>query len=388
MKSGLMLCLKNNKNMIPVFKAKINKKEVLKELEKIFDSGYIGLGPKTKEFEDKFAKYIGVKYVLALNSATAALHLANMVLGVNKGDEIIVPSMTFVSTALGPLYCGASPIFVDIDEKTLCIDPVEIEKKINKNTKAIIVVHYGGHACKMDEIVKIAKKYNLDIIEDAAHACGAKYKNKMLGSIGKIGCFSFHAVKNLPTGDGGMIVTNDKKIYEKLLKLRWVGIDKSTWARENNKKYTWRYSVDELGFKYHMNDITAVIGIAQLKVLNQHNMVRRKLSKMYDKGFKNEKWIEVPVEKEYAFSSRHNYVIKVKKRDELNKYLALKGISTGVHYEPVHHYRVFGSPKIDLPTTERVWKNILTLPLYVGMTEKDLNKIVAEVIKFGKINKL
>jgi len=374
--------------MIPVFKPKMNKEEILSELGKIFDAGWIGMGPKTLEFENKFAEYIGMKYALGLNSATAALHLANLVLGIKKGDEVIVPSMTFVSTALGPLYCGAKPIFADMEEDTLCIDLKDIEKKITKKTKAIMSVHYGGHACKMDEIMKIAKKHNLYVIEDAAHACGAKYKDKMLGSIGDIGCFSFHAVKNLPTGDGGMIVTNDKKIYEKLQKLRWVGIDKSTWQRSSSMKYSWRYSVDELGFKYHMNDITAVIGMAQLKVLDEHNALRRKYAEKYNKALEGLKWIELPVEKEYAFSSRHNYVIKTEKRDELNEYLASKEISTGVHYEPIHHYKVFGKVKTSLPVTEKVWKNLLTLPLYPDMSEEDFDKIVSEIKKFGEINNL
>lgn len=380
----------------------MDKAEILRELGRIFDLGYIGLGSKTKEFEEKFAKYIGVKYAVALNSATAALHLACLALGIKKGDEVIVPAMTFVSTGLAPLYCGAKPVFADIEEDTLCIDPKDIEKKITnlpagrqEKLKAIIVVHYGGHACKMDEILRLAKKYKLYIIEDAAHACGAKYlpagrqgKNKMLGSIGKMGCFSFHAVKNLPTGDGGMITTDDKKIYTELLKLRWVGINKDTWARSVNKKYLWKYSVDELGFKCHMNDITAVIGLAQLKVLKQHNLVRRHYAKKYDRAFKDLKWIKTPVEKDYAYSCFHNYVIKTVKRDELNRYLASKGISTGVHYEPICRYKVFGKPKTNLPITEKAWKNILTLPLYPDLSEKDFKRVVGEIKNFGKIKKL
>ncbi len=374
--------------MIPIFRAKMNKSEILKGLSEIFDLGYIGLGPKTGEFEKKFAKYIGTKYAVALNSATAALHLSSLALGIKKGDEVIVPAMTFVSTGLASLYCGAEPVFADIEEDTLCIDPKDIEKKISKKTKAIIVVHYGGHACKMDEILKLAKKHKLYVIEDVAHACGAKYKGEKLGSFGVMGCFSFHAVKNLATGDGGMITTNNPKLYKKLLRLRWVGINKDTWSRSGSKKYSWRYSVDELGFKCHMNDITAVIGLAQLKVVNKHNLIRRSYAKKYSQAFQDLKWLKTPVEKDYAYSSCHNYVIKTEKRDELNKYLALKGISTGVHYEPISHYKVFGKPKTNLPITEKVWKKLLTLPLYPDLSEKDFKKIVREIINFGKINKL
>lgn len=374
--------------MIPVFRPSMNKEEILPELEKIFDSGWIGLGPKTQEFEERFAEYIGVKYAVGVNSATAALHLACYVLGLKEGDEVIVPSMTFVSTALAPLYCRAIPIFADIEEDTLCIDPADIEKKVTSRTKAIVPVHYGGHACRMDEIMEIASRHNLYVIEDVAHGCGGKYKNNMLGSIGLMGCFSFHAVKNLPTGDGGMITTSDEKIYNDLKKLRWVGIDKGTWDRSEKKGYSWQYSVDKLGFKYHMNDITAVIGLAQLKVLDEHNLIRRKYSQKYDNVFKGVSWIETPVEKDYAYSARHNYVVKVPMRNELNEYLRVKGISTGVHYEPVDHYKVFGNNKADVPNTEKVWPKLLTLPLYPDMTEEEFEKVVSEMIEFGKAHSL
>jgi perosamine synthetase len=374
--------------MIPVFRPKMVKEEILRELEKIFDSGWIGLGPKTTEFEDKFAEYIGVKYAVGVNSATAALHLACYVLGLKRDVEVIVPSMTFVSTALAPLYCGATPVFADIEADTLCIDPADIEKKVTSKTKAIIPVHYGGHACRMDEIMEIARKRNLYVIEDVAHGCGGKYKNRMLGSIGVMGCFSFHAVKNLPTGDGGMITTNDQQIYNELKKLRWVGIDKDTWDRSGKKGYSWQYSIDRLGFKCHMNDITAVIGLAQLKVLDDHNLIRREYAQKYDEALKDLDWVRTPVEKDYAYSARHNYVVKVPMRNELNEYLCAKGISTGVHYEPIHHFKVFGDVQTDLPITEKVWPKLLTLPLYPSMSQGEFNKVVSEIIKFGKDNGL
>ncbi|MCK4818762.1 DegT/DnrJ/EryC1/StrS family aminotransferase [bacterium] len=371
-----------------MFRPKINKEEILPELEKIFDSGWIGLGPKTQEFEERFAEYIGVKYAVGVNSATAALHLACYVLGLKESDEVIVPPMTFVSTALAPLYCGATPVFADIEEDTLCLDPADIEKKVTSRTRVIIPVHYGGHACRMDEIMEIARKHNLYVIEDVAHGCGGKYKNRMLGSIGVMGCFSFHAVKNLPTGDGGMITTNDVEIYNELKKLRWVGIDRGTWDRSTKKGYSWQYSVDMLGFKYHMNDITAVIGLAQLKALDGHNLIRRKYAKKYDETFRDVGWIETPVEKDYAYSARHNYVVRVPMRNELNEYLRAKGISTGVHYEPIHHFKVFGDVEADVPITEKIWPELLTLPLYPSMSQGEFNKVFSEVIKFGKDNDL
>jgi len=374
--------------MIPVFRPKMNKEEILPELSKIFDSGWIGLGPKTQEFEEKFARCIGTKFAIGLNSCAAALHLANLVVGIGSGDEVIVPSMTFVSTALAPLYCRATPVFADIEEDTLCIDPADVEEKVTQRTKAVMPVHYGGHACKMDEIMEIARTHNLYVIEDVAHGCGGKYKGCMLGSIGIMGCFSFHAVKNLPTGDGGMITTNDEKIYNELKKLRWVGIDKDTWDRSGKKGYSWHYSIDKLGFKSHMNDITAIIGLAQLKVLDEHNLIRREYAQRYDEAFKDIGWIGTTVEKDYAYSARHNYVVKVPMRNELNEYLRTKGISTGVHYEPIHHFKVFGNVQNELLVTERVWPKLLTLPLYPGMTEEEFETVVSEIINFGKIKGL
>lgn len=374
--------------MIPVFRPSINKEEVLPELAKIFDSGWMGLGPKTVELEEKFAEYVGVKYAVALSSCTAALHLACCVLGLKEDDEVIVPSMTFVSTGLAPLYCGAAPVFADIEEDTLCIEPADIESKVTSKTKAIIPVHYGGHACRIHEIVQIARKHNLSVIEDVAHGCGGKYKGGMLGSIGVMGCFSFHAVKNLPTGDGGMITTDDEKIYKELKKLRWVGIDKGTWDRSERNGYSWQYSIDKLGFKCHMNDVTAVIGLAQLKVLDEHNLTRRRFAKKYDEAFKDRGWIKTPVEKDYTYSARHNYVVRVPMRNALNEYLRSKGISTGVHYEPIHHFKVFGDTKTNVPITEKVWTELLTLPLYPSMTHEEFDKVVSEIIKFGEDNDL
>lgn len=376
--------------MIPVFKPLMNKKKILTELEKIFDSGWIGLGPKTAEFEERFAQYVGAKYAIGLNSATSALHLTLHVLGIGQGDEVIVPPLTFIATAFAPIYCGGVPVFADIEEDTLCIDPEDVERKINDKTKAIIPVHFGGHSCKMDMIWDIAEKHNLFVIEDAAHACGSEYEGKKHGGLERtsISCFSFHAVKNLPVGDGGMITTNDENLCNKLKKLRWFGISRGTWDRALLKGYSWQYGIDEIGFKYHINDIDSVIGLAQLEVLDEHNEIRDKIVRNYNEAFKDEHWIKTPVEKEYTKSAHHNYVIQVPMRNELNEYLTSSGISTGVHYEPLYHHKVFGGLTPDTPVTEKVWNKLLTLPLYPGMTKEEFEKVVAEVRKFGQENKV
>ncbi|MFA5374644.1 MAG: DegT/DnrJ/EryC1/StrS family aminotransferase [Dehalococcoidia bacterium] len=359
--------------------------EEVEAVAKTLRSGWIGLGPKTKEFEEKFAKYIGVKYAVALNSCTAALHLAVNVLGIDSG-EVITSPITFVSTAHAVLYNNATPVFADVQADTLNINPADIKKKITKKTKAIIPVHYGGHSCDMDEIMKLAAKHNLWVIEDAAHACGGEYKGIKAGAIGNLGCFSFHAVKNLATGDGGMITTNDEEIYKRLLKLRWVGINKDTYHR-SKEGYDWYYDVECLGFKDHMNDITASIGIVQLKRLDAMNNKRRKIVNKYNKAFKELEWVETPVERDYVKSSLHNYAVKVNKvdRNELIAYLAKRGVSSSVHYMPLYlhpYYKEIGI-KGDCPIADKVWKKLVNLPLYPDMTDEDLSRVITAIRDFG-----
>ncbi len=367
--------------MIPVFKPSYDEEE-LEALKEPFSTGWIGLGPKTKEFEDRFAQYIGVEHAVAVNSATAALHLSLKIADV-EGGEVITTPMTFVSTNIAILYNNAIPVFADIEPDTLNISVNEIEKKINGRTKAVLVMHYGGHACDMDPIIELTRCHKLELIEDAAHACGGEYKGDKLGSIGDIGCFSFHAVKNLATGDGGMITVHNTKYDSRLRKLRWVGISKDTWNRsEIDNKYYWFYTVEELGYKYHMNDITAAIGLVQLEKLERLNERRRKIIKTYNENFADLEWLETPVEKEYAKSACHNYVVKVKERDRFINHLQENGISASVHYFPNHLYDLFKDYRCSLPVTENVWKKIVTLPLYPDMTNEQVEKVADTVRSF------
>lgn len=371
--------------MIPVFKPCIGEDEI-SAVGEVLKSGWIGLGPKTKEFESKFAKYIGTKYAVGVNSATSALHLALKVMNV-EGGEVITTPMTFVSTNHAILYNNAVPVFCDIMSDTLNIDVNKVEALITEKTRAIMVVHYGGYSVEMDKILKIARKYKLKVIEDVAHGCGGEYKGKKLGSIGDLGCFSFHAVKNLATGDGGMITLNDGKIFKRLLKLRWVGISKDTWSREekDTKKYSWYYNVEELGFKYHMNDITAAIGLVQLGKLDFMNKRRYEISRQYSEAFLPCKHIEIPTIKNYMTKPAcHNYVIKVGNRDKLNDHLKKKGISTGVHYIPNNHYDIYKKYRGETPIAKAVWKRILTLPLYPGLESQEVELIINSVYEFFK----
>jgi len=386
--------------MIPVFRPSLGEEE-LKALWEIFQTGWIGLGPKTEEFEERFAEYVGAKYTIATNSCTAALHLCCLALDLGEWDMVAVPTMTFVSTAHAPTYCGALPLFIDIVPDVLNIQLKDLAQKLrtaaklgHPSVKAIIPVHYGGHPCQMDAIWNIADKYGLHVIEDAAHACGSEYKGQKIGSLERsmAACFSFHAVKNLPCGDGGMITTNRLELAERLRRLRWCGIDKSTWDRTEEaayKQYSWYYEVAELGYKYHMNDIAAVIGLCQLAKLDTANARRREIASTYTAAFQESApWIETPIEKPYAKSSWHNYVIKTSHRDALNAFLKEKGIATGVHYYPIHlqpyYRRRLGS--MILPVAERVWPKLLTLPMYPALTDDEVSYIIDSILDFGRMN--
>lgn len=374
--------------MIPVFKPSLEAEE-LDNLKKIFKNGWIGLGPLTEDFERKFSKYAGAGHAVGVNSCTAALHLALIACDLKKNDEVIVPAVTFISTGIVVVYCGAKPVFADVKEDTLCIDAEDVEKKITKNTKVIIPVHYGGHPCEMDKLFSIANKRGIRIIEDAAHACGSSYKGKKIGSLSSMStCFSFHAVKNLAIGDGGMITTGNAALADRLRKARWFNITKSTWDRSRKGRYFWRYDIDDVGYKYHMNDVAAAIGLAQLKKLDNMNEIRRKLVSRYNDALGGSGWIDIPVLRKGMESSCHNYVIKTRHRDDLSDYLREKDISTGVHYEPINHYKIFKGCFADVPAAERIWKKLLTLPLYPDLSFTDQDVIIGEIIKFGKDKKL
>jgi perosamine synthetase len=320
-----------------------------------------------------------------VNSCTAALHLAMKLMDV-EGKEVITTPMTFVSTNHSILYNGGTPVFCDIEKDTLNIDASKIEKLITPKTAAIIVVHYGGHACDMDKVLEIGRKHGLKVVEDCAHACGGEYKGKKLGSIGDIACFSFHAVKNLATGEGGMVTTDDQEHAARLKKLRWVGISSDTFSREekDTKKYSWYYEVEDLGFKYHMHDITAALGLVQLGKLDRMNNRRAEIVKQYNAGLKELSWIETPLIKDYTKPSFHNYVIKTVHRDQLNDYLKSKEISTGMHYVPNHHFKMYKKYKANVPVCDEVWKKLLTLPLFPDLTGEQVDMIIKEIKEFGK----
>jgi len=367
---------------IPVLKPSIGEEEIA-AVQEVLRSGWLGLGPKTAEFEEKFAEYVGADYAVGLNSGTAALHLAVEALGVQKGDEVIVTPMTFISSVHAIAYTGATPVFADIEHDTMNIDVKDIEQKISDKTKAIIVVHLAGHPCEIDEISELADRYGLYIIEDAAHACGATYKGHKVGSLSDLTCFSFHAVKNLTCGEGGAITCNSEWYTRFFKEMRWVGISKDTWTRSSKEKvYAWQYWVDKIGYKYHMSDINAAIGIVQLQKIDRLNEKRRYIAKRYVEGLKDLDWITLPQEKPHISSSWHLFQIKLpsrKIRDNLIAHLKDNDVSPGVHYLPAHLQPCYRNIKASVPVANEIWKRILSLPMFPDLTDGETDKVIDAV---------
>jgi perosamine synthetase len=365
---------------IPVFRPSYGEEE-LRLLEQVLKSGWVGQGPKVGEFEAKMASYLGVKHAVAVNSCTAALHLAMMALDLRESEVITTP-MTFVSTNHAILYVGGTPVFCDIERDTLNIDAAKIDALITPRTRAIVCVHYGGHACDLEALQRIAVRHQLKLVEDVAHGCGGEWCGRKLGSIGDVGCFSFHAVKNLATGDGGLVTTNDSALFERLKRLRWMGITRDTWQR-GESHYTWEYDVVDVGYKYQMCDIIAAIGLAQFGKLEAGNARRRQIADRYRSALGDLPWLELPVQRKYAtVHARHNFVIHTDSRDALNQHLLARGISTGVHYIPNNHYAMYRPCRGPTPVTEKEWKRLLTLPLFPALTDEDVEFIVKAIREF------
>lgn len=367
---------------IPVLQPCIDLQEI-DAVAEVLRSGWLGLGPRTEQFEQQFTAMTQSRFTIALNSGTAALHLAMEVLNIGPGDEVIVPSLTFISTVHAVSYVGATPVFADVEYDTLNVSAAEIERKITAKTKAIIVVHLGGHPCDMEPIQQLAESRGIHLVEDAAHACGAEYKGRKVGSLSELTCFSFHAVKNLTCGEGGAITTNKEWMARKIREKRWLGISKDTWKRSAEEKtYAWQYFVDQLGYKYHMNDLQAAIGLVQMQKLPQLNGRRADIATAYRSQLADVSWLDLPQEKPYARSSWHLFQIKVdneERRDGLIAHLQAHNIATGVHYYPCHLHPVNIHHQAVVPLTTQIWKRILTLPIHPNMTDGDVDRVISAV---------
>ena len=355
--------------------------EEIEEVVKVLRSKWLSMGPVTQRFEEEFANYLGVKHAFGVSSGTAALHIAIKVLGIREGDEVIVPSLTFVATANSVLYCEAKPVFADITSlNNFDISPDDILEKITNKTKAITIVHYGGYPCDMDAIMEIANDHDLKVIEDAAHAPGAEYKGRKCGTFGDIGCFSFFANKNLVTGEGGMIVTNDDSLAEKIRITRSHGMTMLTWDRYKGHAHS--YDVVDTGFNYRLNEIASALGLVQLKKLDENNEKRKKIVEEYRKQMKDISEISVPFENHKEKSSYHIFPILLSEnisRNEVMDGFKKKGIQTSMHYPPIHlftYYRkMFGFKEGMRLKTEFVGEYEVTLPLYPMMRREDVKYI-------------
>jgi len=357
---------------IKLFDPYTGKSEKL-AIQRVLDSHFWASGSgagNVKKFENEFTKFVGSKNCVAVNSGTAALNLALSMYDI-KNKEVILPSLSFVSTANAVIENGGIPKFVDIDEKTLCLDHEKISKVISKKTKIILPVHFAGFVSNLDKLLKICKENNLHLIEDAAHAAGSTYKNKKIGSHGELVCFSFHPVKNLAMPTGGLISINRKDWRKKVVTLnekRWCGI--------SNRKDT-DYDVINPGGNYYMNEFSAAIGLIQLQKLNKTNNLRRKIAKKYSE--------EIILENKMPFDdncSYHFYWIRVKNRSRFRKKLFEEGIETGIHYKPIHTFSFYKS-KIKLPITEKIGKEIVSLPTHPNLSENDSRKIIKAVNEFS-----
>jgi len=348
----------------------------------VLDSKWLSMGKKTREFEERFSLYAGTPFALATTNCTTALHLALISLEIGKGDEVIVPSMTFVASSNAILYTGARPVFADIlSLKHPLIDPGDVEKKITKRTKAIMVMHYAGYPCDMEKIQLLAKKNGLYIIEDAAHAVGSYYGDNMCGTIGDVGCFSFFANKNLPAGEGGMLVTRHQKVYERVSKLRSHGMTSLTWDRVKGHSYS--YDVVDLGYNYRTTEITAAIGIAQLNKLDKNNKKRNELFGEYVKLLSKNKNIRIPFSSLEGRYARHLFPVILDQRIDRQSFMSKlkeQGVQTSIHYPPVHLFSYYkkilaGSQARGLNNSEEYGRRVVTLPMHPLLKKKDIRKI-------------
>lgn len=370
---------------IPLFKLNFDSQEESAILETI-RSKWISTGPKTAEFELKFSDALKVKHSLALANCTVALHLAMKVLDITEGDEVICPSLTFVATVNAIKYVNANPVFCDIKSlDDLTIDPAKIEQLITNKTKAIVVMHYGGFSCDMDRIISIAKKHNLKVIEDACHGPLSEYNGKKLGTIGDVGCFSFFSNKNMSTGEGGMLVTNYSELFERAKLLRSHGMTSLSYDRA--KGHTTGYDVVDLGFNFRMDDMRASLGIVQLAKLSKDLEIRKQIREKYIELLKENDKLIIPFLNNKDFSSNYIFPIilkdsNVEKRELLRKKLAEAGVQTSVHYPAVHRFSIYEKLNANLPLTEYVADNEITLPMYSGLREDEIEYIAKTLTNF------
>jgi perosamine synthetase len=374
--------------MIPYGRQSIDNDDIDAVLQ-VLHSDWLTTGPKVAEFEETFARYVGAKYAVAVSSGTAALHCAMYALGISSSDEVIVPTMTFAASANCIIYQGGTPVFVDVAPDTLLIDSKDVERKITRRTRAIIAVDYAGQPCDYDVLQEVAERNNLSLIADACHSLGASYRGRLVGSLAALTAFSFHPVKHITTGEGGMITTDNEEYAKRMRFFRNHGI--TTDHRQRDALGSWFYEMVDLGYNYRLTDIQCALGISQLRKLPKWLERRREMAQKYKEGFAEIKGIEPLAMKADVHHAYHLFVVRLdeetigKSRDQIFKELALKGIGTNVHYIPAHlhpFYRnKYGISKGLYPQAEAAYEEILTLPLFPGMKDDEIIYVIDSVNK-------
>jgi len=375
------------KFFLPFHKASIGEKEI-REVVDALGSGWITTGPKTKKFEEEFVGCVGAKYGVAVNSCTAAMHLALAAIGIKEGDEVIVPVMTFTATAEVVTYFKATPVFIDCDSDTLLMDVGLLEEKITPKTKAIIPVHYAGQACDIDAILEIAQKYGIKVIWDAAHSFPTEYKGKMVGSFPDITCFSFYATKTLAMGEGGMAVTDNKEYADRMRILSLHGMSKNAWNRYS-KEGSWYYEIVAPGYKYNLTDIAAAIGLVQLSRRGKLLKKRQKIAQVYRDAFQGMEELTPLKLLSYGSMAWHLFVIKLnleKLSIDRNRFISElndRNIGSSVHFIPLHLHpywkEAYGLKESDFPTASAIYKQIISLPIFPDMADEDAGDVVSAV---------
>ncbi len=383
---------KGKEQIVPFHRADVGEQEAQAAADAV-RSGWITMGSRTIEFEDKFAEYVGARHAIGVCSGTAGLHLALDAIGLKQGDEVLVPTTTFTASAEVVVYFKAKPVLVDVDAASLCIDPADAERRITPRTRAIIPVHLGGHPCDMDAIQDLANRHGLRVIEDAAHSLPASYRGVRIGAISELTAFSFYATKPITTGEGGMVTTDNDGLAARMRMMRLHGISHDAWKRYSAEG-TWYYEVVDTGYKYNPTDIQSAIGIVQLGKCDAMNAAREKIASRYSKEFASERALEVPTVSANRESAWHLYILRLNlelltiTRSELVEKLKARGIGTSVHFIPLHMHpyykKAYGYRAEDFPVASREYERYLSLPIYPGMTGAQIDYVIANVLEIIK----
>jgi perosamine synthetase len=351
-------------------------------IQSVIASHWVGLGPRTAAFEEALAEYLGVRHVIATSSCTGAIHLTLAALEPDRRDEIIVPSLTFVATVQAIILAGYKPVFVEVNPKTLTIDVDDVARMISKRTRAFLPVHFAGYPCDIKRLNDLARHADISIVSDGAHAFGCTIGGQSIARQGLATCFSFSANKNVTCGEGGAIATGSNALASRLKKMRFLGITHPTWERRAQDK-PWQYIVESTGFRYHMSDLNAAIGLAQLKRLDRFAKIRRKIAATYDAGFEGLPRT-MPVARDLQYTIPHLYIMRVTHglRNALYDHLRINGITCGVHYVPNHLQPAFKKFSRSLPVTEQLADELISLPLHTRLASGDVQYIVGKVSGF------